>query len=230
MEIVFVADIADDVDDAVAIEYLQRLGVLKCTVLDGKSNDAEREKRLTDLGVVITDAIPSDTKIIFCGGALTKVAEYVKTNKLDVLVANGGYAGANVVPFKEQLDKFKNKSKIRTYNFNLDVDAALSVLSSPNIKDMLFVSKNVCHSERNTRAEFHAADSFLDDYKIDGTKRLHDLLMVKEGINFLNNEKMTCKYGNANLVCDRQIPDNMSRWSSVLNPYSKVQISVGFNN
>ena len=104
-KIVFVADIDNDIDDAIAIEYLQRNGFLKCAVLDGMSNNEEREKKLLDLGVVFKKEIPPDTSIVFCGGALTKVAEFVKNNILYILVANGGFAGADVVPVEHQLDK-----------------------------------------------------------------------------------------------------------------------------
>lgn len=96
-KIVFVADIADDIDDLIAIEYLAVNGYLRCLVLDGKSRSDDREKALVDMGVEIVNDIPEDTEIIFCGGALTKIADFVEDNKIELLVANGGFAGTNVV-------------------------------------------------------------------------------------------------------------------------------------
>lgn len=146
--IIFVANIKDDIDDLIAIEYLYNTCLLKGVVLDGKSIDKERIQYLKDLGIKFYDVIPENTKIICCGGALTKVNDYVKNNHLDLLVANGGFAGTNVVSKENELKKFKNKISVRTYNFNLDVQSALDVLESKNIGNVYLVSKNVCHHEK----------------------------------------------------------------------------------
>jgi hypothetical protein len=227
-EIVFVADIANDIDDVIAIEYLATIGVLKCVVLDGKSRDLARESELEKIGVIFETEIPKNTKILFCGGALTTISEYVKTNKIDLLVANGGFAGANIVKKENILSKFKNKEKIRTYNFNMDVDAALNVISSNNIGEIILVSKNICHSEENCIDKLHTED-FLNKYDLDKGKRLHDLLMVKEGVNHILNNPMVCVYLNVQPVCERRNPDNMSIWGSELNEYSNIKISVALN-
>jgi len=227
-EIVFVADIADDIDDVIAIEYLANIGLLKCVVLDGKSRDYVREKELEKIGVVFETEIPKETKILFCGGALNKISEFIKTNKIDLLVANGGFAGTNIVKKENVLNKFKNKEKIRTYNFNMDIDAALNVISSENINDVILVSKNVCHSELNCIDKIHT-DNFLDKYNLDKGKRLHDLLMVKEGVNYILGNKMNCEYLNITPVCERKTPDNMSIWGSELNEKSNIKISISLN-
>ena len=224
-KIVFVADIADDIDDVIAIEYLVSVGMLKCVVLDGKSRDLVREEELKKIGVTFETEIPKDTKILFCGGALTKISEFIDNNKIDLLVANGGFAGKNIVKSENILIKFKNKEKIRTYNFNLDIDAALNVISSKNISNIILVSKNVCHSEYNCINRIHN-DNFLSKYNLDGGKRLHDLLMVKEGINFILNNEMNCEYLNVDCICERKTPDNMSLWGSELNKNSNIKISV----
>lgn len=224
--IVFVADIADDIDDLIAIEYLAIHGYLKCLVLDGKSRSDDREKRLLDLGVVIENEIPKDTKIIFCGGALTKIADFIKDNEIDILVANGGFAGDNLV--SDPLAKFKGKNKIRTYNFNMDVPSTLKVIDSDNIKEILLVSKNVCHNPLNVMDKIHF-DSFLYNRDLSPTKLLHDLLMVKEGVNYLNGGDMLCDYENIIPTCDRKTPDNMSLWGSSLSPTSNIRISVKLN-
>lgn len=226
-KIVFVADIADDVDDVIAVEFLARNNYLNCLVLDGKSNDRNREERLENLGVIIKTEIPEDTKIIFCGGALTKVAKFVKNNKLDILVMNGGFAGTNIVTKGKELDKFKGRKKVRTYNFNMDVDSSLEVLSSENIDKIILVSKNVCHDSINTIAVLHK-DEFLTEYNLDSGKRLHDLLMAKEGINHLTNSSTICSYKNVNIVCDRDSVDNMSKWGSELSETSKLLISTEY--
>lgn len=227
-KIVFVADIADDIDDQIAIEYLAVNGYLRCLVLDGKSRDDEREKALVDLGVEIVNDIPEDTEIIFCGGALTKIAEFVEDHKIELLVANGGFAGTNVVKTMDILDKFKNKTKIRTYNFNMDVASTLGVLDSKNIGEIRLVSKNVCHSNLNTRGRIHT-DDFLDKYDLRDTKCLHDLLMVKEGINYLNGDKLICGYEDVRMSHERNGEDKMTVWSSYLDPGSHIKITTKYD-
>lgn len=227
-EIVFVADIADDIDDVIAIEYLANIGLLKCVVLDGKSRDIKRENELEKIGVIFEIEIPNDTKILFCGGALNKISEFVKNNKIDLLVANGGFAGTNIVKKENVLDKFKNKEKIRTYNFNMDIDATLNVISSENIKNIILVSKNVCHSELNCIDKIHN-DNFLKKYNLHKGKRLHDLLMVKEGVNYILGNKTNCEYLNITPICDRKVPDNMTLWGSELNDKSNIKISISLN-
>jgi len=227
-EIVFVADIANDIDDVIAIEFLALANMLKCVVLDGKSRDLVREKELEKIGVTFKEEIPENTKILFCGGALTKISKFVETNEIDLLVVNGGFAGINIVKKENVLNKFKNKEKVRTYNFNMDIDSALNALSSKNIKEIILVSKNVCHSELNCVGEIHN-NTFLAKYSLNKEKRLHDLLMVKEGVNYILNEKMYCTYENVIPVCERKFPDNMSVWGSELNENSNIKISVAFN-
>lgn len=228
-EIVFVADITNDIDDVIAIEYLVSTNMLRCVVLDGKSRDAMREKALEAIGVVFEKEIPYDAKIIFCGGAFTKISDFVKTNMINLLVANGGFAGKNIVKEEHILSKFKNQEKVRTYNFNMDIDAVLQVISSKNIKEIILVSKNVCHSQLNCIDKLHS-DTFLNKYSLDKEKCLHDLLMVKEGINYLLNREMNCIYAKITPICERKAPDKMSIWGSEYNENSTIRISVALNS
>ena len=227
--IVFVADIGDDIDDLIAIEYLAVNGYLRCLVLDGKSRSDEREKILVDMGVEIVNDIPEDTEIIFCGGALTKIANFVESNSIVLLVANGGFAGTNVVHMSNVLDKFRDKTNIRTYNFNMDVDSTLRVLKSPHIGEIVLVSKNVCHNDINTRGKLHK-DVFLDKYDLRDTKCLHDLLMVKEGINYLKGNDMICGYKNVMPTYKRDGDDKMTLWGSALVPDSHIKITVKYDD
>lgn len=60
-------------------------------------------------------------------------------------VAQGGFAGDNVVPENYRLEKFKGKITCPTFNFNGDPKTALALLSNPNIQRKMLISKNVCH-------------------------------------------------------------------------------------
>lgn len=107
--IVFVCDIADDIDDKIVVEYLHNQGNLRCVVLDRPSSAADRVQELKRMGVIFVDDIP-DTDVVFCGGSLTKVAEYLENpnNKLTHLVCNGGFAGCYVIPPRS----IKSKSSV----------------------------------------------------------------------------------------------------------------------
>lgn len=233
-KIVYVCDIDEDIDDKIAVEYLFRQKLLHCVVLDRPSNSS-RIKELKELGVIFEEDIPLNSDYIFCGGALTKVSQYLKSTntKVKLFVCNGGFAGSNIVDDKNQLEKFKNKTHIRTYNFNCDVISAKDVLSSNKIEKILLVSKNVCHDTRNTYGKFHK-DEFLGNYKLRENKCLHDLLMVKEGISYINNTNMVCGYMNVD--CEHKSIQPYERkisydgWGSIPNPNSHIKISIGIKN
>ena len=128
-EIVYIAELDADVDDVVAAHYLYNEGVLKCVVCDPYPTTEDGLKRkdiLESLGVQVLKKMPPVAKYVFVGGALTLVADYIKMHHIDWLVMNGGFVGTNVASF--ELDKFKGKETVRTFNFNCDVNATDYVL------------------------------------------------------------------------------------------------------
>jgi pyrimidine-specific ribonucleoside hydrolase len=60
-------------------------------------------------------------------------------------VAQGGFAGDNVVSEEHRLEKFNGMITCPTYNFNGDPKGARLALAWPGIKERRCVSKNVCH-------------------------------------------------------------------------------------
>lgn len=75
------------------------------------------------------------------------------TRQLGRWVAQGGFAGDNVVPPPWRLAKFDGKTAVGTYNFNGDRAAAELALASRRIASKRLCSKNVCH------AVFYDADA-----------------------------------------------------------------------
>ena len=226
--VVYVADIGADIDDLITIEFLHTIDALKCVVLDGKSTDENRIKEVKNMGIEILEDIPAGTDFVFCGGSFTKIAKYLRNNKLKLLVANGGFAGCNVVQPEDELPKFKGKTSIRTFNLNMDVNAGKEVLDSKNVDRIILVSKNVCHSEINVRGILHK-DEFLNKYKLKQDKRLHDLLMAKEGILYLNNQHSICDYMTIDYILEREKSDVNCRWGSKINYDSNIYITVGYH-
>lgn len=236
-KITYIADIDADGDDLIAARYLKDKGVLGAVVLDPKpvsDTGFQRVELLKNLGIDVRDSIPEDTDTIFIGGALTIVAEFVKTHKLAALVMNGGFVGSNIVPEGRVLNKFKGKTAIRTFNFNCDVNAADYVLSSPNIGKIILVGKNVCHNPKNTADGIwkNLKAMIEGEYKVRPGKLQHDMLACREGLVALGclDEPAWCVYREV-YPFNMGLCGNMTWWGSTLTPkplnkYRKVLAAV----
>lgn len=199
-EVVYIADLDQDIDDIVAAHYLHNEGVLKCVVCDPYPKTEEgltRKDILENLGIQVLKKMPPIAKYVFVGGALTIVADYLKMHHIDWLVMNGGFVGSNIASY--ELDKFRGKEVVRTFNFNCDVKAADYVLRSTDqqISHIVLVGKNVCHDIRNTRSGIWSDKKYqklFDTYHVKDKKRQHDLLACHEGLAFLNDSEKYCNY------------------------------------
>ncbi|MFD5748775.1 nucleoside hydrolase [Streptomyces sp. NPDC127033] len=60
-------------------------------------------------------------------------------------VAQGGFAGDNVVPQEDRLPKFAGLNTCESYNFGHDAKGAIAALSSDRVRRRRLVSKNVTH-------------------------------------------------------------------------------------
>ena len=183
-DIVYIAELDQDVDDVIAAEYLYKKKALRCVVLDPIPKERagiDRKNELIKMGILVTSRIPEDTTRIFSGGALTRVAGFIKDHKLEYLIMNGGFVGYNLAD--DILDKFKNKLECRTFNFNCDVEATDQVLKSPNIENIMLIGKNVCHNRRNPPAGIWRPESELfKKYGVNDSKLQHDMLACHEGL------------------------------------------------
>lgn len=186
-EVVYIAELDADVDDVIAAEYLYQKNVLKEVVCDPfpkTEQGKNRKSQLEQLGIKVSNKMPSVAKYVFVGGALTELARYLINHKIECLVMNGGFVGSNIV--KNPLEKFKDKQVIRTFNFNCDVNAADSVLKSKNIENVILVGKNVCHSKINTLfGVWKEEKELLEKYHSKYGKRQHDMLACREGLIML---------------------------------------------
>lgn len=82
---------------------------------------------------------------LLTGAPLKNMSAISTTTDLTRWVAQGGFAGDNVVPEAYRLEKFAGKITCPTFNFNGDPTTAVSMLASERIKEKYLVSKNVCH-------------------------------------------------------------------------------------
>ena len=240
-KIVYLAELDGDIDDVIAAEYLYNNYVLKCIVCDPKPSTnigKIRETNLKELGVEIYYEIPEDTKIVFCGGALTTLSKYIENHKITILVMNGGFVGDNIVPQKDVLDKFKGLKTKETFNFNCDVESADKIMKSSveKIEQIILVGKNVCHSKKNTIADIWNYKDYkylFSNCKVKKEKCLHDVLMCHEGLCLLNliNEDAYCEYEEV-YPYNEGLNGVMTKWGSKKEPtdtpYRKVLAATRF--
>lgn len=213
-KVVYIADIDQDIDDIIAADYLHGKGVLDCVVIDPQPKSdlgKQRVKQMQQMGITVKADIPKDTKVVFNGGAFTKLAKYLQDNTLELLVANGGFVGCNVLDVV--LPKFTDKTYNRTYNFNIDVESTIKVLESSNVGKFYLVGKAVCHNVINTTAGIWKDYSFLNKYSLNPVKLLHDLLMVHEGLNVLQGCDLKLEYVESTCVYE-DLRGNMTKWGT----------------
>lgn len=98
---------------------------------------------------VLLESCDTNTTLL-TGAALTNLRSAIYNSSQQIftvgrLMAQGGFAGAGVVPPELQLEKFKNLATAPTHNLIGDNKAAAAVLSYGGIGKRFFVAKNVCH-------------------------------------------------------------------------------------
>ena len=227
-DIICVCEVKEDIDDLIALDFLYRSGRLKGVVLDPPPKtreDYEKVKTIKEKGIQIYKAIPT-CKSIFVGGALTSVARYLLTNKLDNLIMNGGYVGNNIVQEEKQLSKFKGKEYVRTFNFSLDIDSTRYVLSSPNINNIFLIGKNVCHDKRNTLSGIWKEELWISEYPINEEKRLHDVLAYSEGLNLIDGKESERLIYKKVRVKEKKMDNGIIKFGSDLDETTNITAAI----
>lgn len=193
-KIIYIAELDADVDDVIAVEYLHGLGLLDYVVLDPvpvEDIGKQRLKMIEAMGISTSKGLIGDCANVFCGGQLTEIARHIKSGgTIKNLVLQGGFVGANIMPFDKQLKKFKFKEEVRTFNFNCDVKATDFVLKTneEQIGAIYCIGKNVCHNPINSDSVLWKARKYKDlfkKYNVREGKLQHDMLACHEGIVLL---------------------------------------------
>lgn len=238
-DVIYIADLDQDIDDIVAAHYLFKKNVLRYVVCDPYPQTKEgldRKDYLEKLGISVLCTMPPFAKTVFVGGALTLVAQYIKIRPINLLVMNGGFVGSNIVKPEHELKKFKEKETVRTYNFNCDVEATDQVLRSTEqqIGQIVLVGKNVCHSIQNTRTGIWDVEEYkeiFDLYHVKDLKRQHDILACHEGLAFLNDTEKFCMYETVHPF-NMELDGRFTKWGSTKTkdtPYREVLAAVGYS-
>lgn len=144
-------------------------------------------------------------------------------------VAQGGFAGANIVEPENQLEKFKGKITSPTWNFGGAPKLVEKLLESNSIGKRTIVSKNVCHgvyyssgihglgSLCTDRLYFEFVWKAMNAYfkKYDRGKLMHDPLAATIVI-----DPSICEFKEVTLYREK------GEWGSKETPGSNTKISV----
>jgi pyrimidine-specific ribonucleoside hydrolase len=141
------------------------------------------------------------------GAALRLAEQEGRTFRLGRWVAQGGFAGAGVVPPERQLEQFRGKATCPTYNLNGDPKAALAALAAPGIAVRRLVSKNVCHGVRYDR-QMHSRFEALKG-------RSRSLGLIWQGMDvYLSKEPEGKKFHDPLAACCA-IDEAVGTWAEV---------------
>lgn len=119
----------------------------------------------------------------------------------------GGFAGDNVVPSEDRLEKFNGKLICPTYNLNGNPQAAVELLASKTMGPIRMVSKNVCHG-----FTCNSAQSFDMVVSLGPGKEHEGLVLLDEGVSMYEKEKGHPKALHDTLAAVLMIAPEIGTW------------------
>lgn len=207
--------------DAVSRWHYNWLGNIAPAKPDGEACD------------VIAEVHPS---IVITGAAVTNLARTFQKYpglSLRYWVAQGGFAGENVVPEENRLEKFKGMVACPTYNFNGDPKAALYLLENDSIFRRFLVSKNVCHGVKYDK-EFHKRIEPHKDKSL-GLKLIYNGMskyLTKKAAKAFHDPLAACVAVDPDNICEMvqvKMYREKGKWGANLADVSSTRISTSVN-
>jgi pyrimidine-specific ribonucleoside hydrolase len=143
---------------------LERLGALRVP-LGARNPDATSNAVsgfhyvwLGDCRPAIPDAVAAELlgsvlrrepdTVILSGAPLHNIRDLLRHDpdvRVERWVAQGGFAGDNLVPSQRRIPKFAGRMTSESHNFGANKNATLTVLADPRVRLRQIVSKNVTH-------------------------------------------------------------------------------------
>lgn len=206
--------------DCVSIFYRRWLGNF-----DAVSPDAEGHQIIRQTLEEYPDLV------IITGAPLKNFGALEVSQPIEKWVAQGGFAGNNVVPPQYRLPKFEGMLFCPTYNFNGGPKEALKMLNDVPVNERYLVSKNVCHGviydqefheqlkpQQHLHAGYELIYKGMDLYlsKKKAGKKFHDPLAACVAI-----DSDICIFREVKLV------RKGGKWGSELSEGSNTFISIG---
>lgn len=118
--------------------------------------------------------------------------------EIDLWVAQGGFAGDNIVAPEFRLQKFQGMTECPTFNFG-GCKYSLDLLANQNIKKKILVSKNVCHGVIFNR-------DVLNMYEYKGNRGLD---FIAKGMGIYLRKKSSGKKFHDPLACVVALCENL---------------------
>lgn len=142
-----------------------------------------------------------ENTILFTGAPNKNLGKAIENGKLtlNTWMAQGGFAGCNVVPEEYILEKFKNKVTFPTYNFGGSVKETEKALKYDGIKKRYMCSKNVCHNVLYDDQFKYMMESYI---KNNNNKNTNKYISIK-----LIYDSMHKGYGNRKDKGDKKMHD-----------------------
>ncbi|WP_052248513.1 nucleoside hydrolase [Chryseobacterium taiwanense] len=142
----------------------------------GKFEDSEADDTAANIMTETLRQFPDCT--LLTGAALTNPHAFWETGVFfDRWFCQGGFAGDNIVPKENRLEKFDGKITCATFNLNGNPLAAEKLLSIPMTERRL-ISKNVCHAAVFTKKDAEMLIPFRNENK--GLKLFLKAVELKE--------------------------------------------------
>lgn len=173
----------------------------------------------SDADAKATSVLANSAKLgahLLTGAALTNIlhakqfwetTEGYPAQMFESWTCQGGFAGDNVVPPEDRLEKFNGKLTCPTYNLNGNPEAAVELLGSKVLAPIRMVSKNVCHG-------FTCSSSQSFDLVVSlGSEGKHDgLLLLDEGVSLYEKEKGLPKALHDTLAAILMLSPELGTW------------------
>lgn len=187
-KIVYIADLNNNVDDIIAIDYLNSLGLLKEVVLDPMPKGyvgMQRYKILNSLKVNISTYLPKHNEVVINTSGFEALSKAIKDGCIiGTLISKGGFVGSNVITIDKQQKAFKFQEVLKVTNFNTNVDDVDCILKTTDkqIYKIVLFGENVTSDERNTKEVLWRNNNYVDKYTVSELQKLKSLLICREAL------------------------------------------------
>jgi len=154
--------------------------------------------------------------------------------------AQGGFAGEGVIPPENQLEKFKGRETVPTFNLNGDPKSAQLAIDSTFFSTKRFVGKHICHGVYYDAAMQDAVMHAVH-YLPEGRHKDSLMLIVKGMAYYLSRKPKGKKFHDPLAACCAIDPSigtwanvdlyrEKGQWGSRLNPDSDVEIILTYDH
>lgn len=169
-------------------------------------------------GFQILEQFWSDDVTLVTGAPLKNLGRFLRNfpdRRPGPWVAQGGFAGANVVPRELRLPKFGDAVWQQTFNMAGDIDSAVLALAAPQLRGKTtLVSKNLCHRVMFTAARLAQIDARLErPFASEGQQRTTAL--IARGMRIYLDKRAGGKAFHDPLALAAAIDPTLFRWANV---------------